>query len=202
MLEICCRKHRESGLAVFDDNNDDLWSSLPKDTPSRDTNTSRSQTTKRMPYRGAISVPDIGKVQNTRQIRRSPSPPAAKPVAETPVRYTSKVTTMINHVPTKSSESSDFERNESPRIPETKPTQRDRVVSKISNVWPPPPSEPVVAQFSAPAPTRAEPQRSSRPQSTYNATQLQKRSQSPPVVLQTSKNQVQMRHNSPRQNAK
>jgi len=156
-----------------------------------------------MPYRGAISVPDIGKVNNNRLTRRSPSPPPIKTEVEPAVRYTSKVTTMINHAPSRSSESSDFERNESPRVSEAKPAQRDRIVTRISNIWPPPPTsnEPIVARSAVPVSTKAEPQKLNKAPA-YNSAIMQNRSYSPPTVSQSSKNQVQMRHSSSRKNTK
>ena len=184
---------------MFDDDNDDLWSSLPKDNSYSDTSTTNVNKTSKTPYRGAISVPDFGKVQSTRQARRSPSPEKPKPAAE-PVRYTSKVTAVINHAPSKNTESPDVDKKQSARITDAKPANRDRIVSRVGKAWPPPSTEPVTRSF-APAIRNSEPQRFSKP-STYSSTRTQQRSQSPPADSHYSKNPVQLRHSSPRQNVK
>ena len=82
-------------------------------------------------------MPNFAKVRSSRDQARTPSPPPVKPSVER-VTYTSRVTAVIDHYPSKSNESSDLEKKESVQVIETKNTSRDRVVTRIGKSWPPP----------------------------------------------------------------
>nr|CAB3263459.1 LIM domain only protein 7 [Phallusia mammillata] len=92
------RKRRE--LDFFDDD-DPLNSGLPTKTSEADKNSK-----KKMPYRGAISVPNIRRAHkdsSSSDESSKESPKETKTVVQ-PVRYTSKVTAVINHVPAKTTD--------------------------------------------------------------------------------------------------
>ena len=186
------RKRRESGFSSFDSGeSDDYWTSQPAKQDDSGVKTTSPKST----FRETISVPHLGRKYDR---SRTPSPAPTKTVVE-PVKYTSKVTARINHVPTRSQDSFDRESVESPKVSEYKTRVSPRVsesknqekpaTRKFGTIWPPPPSN--------------EPARNSAHLSneSYNAhikpshqqNYSASRSRSPPAAPQVSRSTVTMR---------
>ncbi|XP_076821786.1 uncharacterized protein LOC143468450 isoform X1 [Clavelina lepadiformis] len=194
------KKRREMG---FYDDEDQLSPRLNLDEEGNSTSYYNSPSTsrsKKVPYRGAVSVPNI---HNTGlSTARSPSPNATKVVVQ-PIKYTSKVTAVINHVPTESEDSSvsskaDNSSQMSDNVWDYKPAQIQPSAAHAS----PKVNEmitPVVSHQAATSPPRAE---AAKPQTMYsmfnkpsNVTSPRRSQSPPPSSSHSSKTTVVMRGN-------
>jgi len=129
------RKRRDEGLSSDEPS---TWSSYSS-RPSQQTALGRRSAEKKT-YRGAASVPNIHRSRedsssSDHSSARSPSPNPTKVVVQ-PVRYTSKVTTVINHVPATENDGQDDKAAHREVTPATGPTAKQ--VNDERKTQPPP----------------------------------------------------------------
>lgn len=186
------RKKRESGIGFLDDDNDDLFSSLPRSSNQDVDGLDKDDVVS--PYSSALSSPYQTSAHTSKEDTKvvAPSPyqkSVSSPSKPTePVRYTSRVTALINTNP--------ISKNEDSIVREKKPETRSITPKSVAAprrtglVWPPPPPP----NDSAPAPVVAS--SSTRPFSAnrnpYSGS-TSRNSQASGERVQTSKETVLMR---------